>query len=148
MEIKEIKMDLFDVPKDYTLVHCISQDCAMGKGIAKTFDNKYPGMKSYLYNLIRDEDLHFPIAIGYRGDENQHDVINMITKAKYWHKPTYTNFTVALKNTATLCKEYNIKKLAMPKIGCGLDRLNWSKVKSIIENCFKDLDIEIIICYL
>ena len=33
-----------------------------------------------------------------------------------------------------MCKEFNIKYLAMPKIGCGLDRLQWGKVKEIIED--------------
>ena len=40
----------------------------------------------------------------------------------------------------------NIKLLAMPKIGCGLDRLQWDKVKFMIEETFVDLDVEIIIC--
>lgn len=32
----------------------------------------------------------------------------------------------------------------MPKIGCGLDRLQWDKVKEIIINTFKDIDLEIV----
>ena len=42
----------------------------------------------------------------------------------------------------------NIKFIAMPKIGCGLDRLQWDKVKEIIINTFKDIDLEILVCYL
>lgn len=38
--------------------------------------------------------------------------------------------------------------IAMPKIGCGLDKLEWSKVKAIIEEVFAGTDIEILICYL
>lgn len=33
----------------------------------------------------------------------------------------------------------------MPKIGCGIDRLNWKKVSEIIKEIFEDVDIEIII---
>ena len=39
-----------------------------------------------------------------------------------------------------------VKKIAMPKIGCGLDRLNWNIVRSIIKEVFEDTDIEILIC--
>ena len=46
------------------------------------------------------------------------------------------------------CEEYGIKKLAMPKIGCGLDRLDWNKAESMILNIFNECDIEIVICYL
>ena len=36
----------------------------------------------------------------------------------------------------------------MPKIGCGLDRLDWELVKQIIEKIFKETDIEIKIFYI
>ena len=49
---------------------------------------------------------------------------------------------------AFMCKQFNIKKLAMPKIGCGLDRLQWSKVRENIKEAFKDIDIEIVVKYL
>lgn len=37
-------------------------------------------------------------------------------------------------------------KFAMPRIGCGLDRLQWDKVKTIIEEVFADTDVEILVC--
>ena len=33
MELREEKRNLFTVEDDYYLAHCISTDCAMGKGI-------------------------------------------------------------------------------------------------------------------
>ena len=50
-----------------------------------------------------------------------------------------------MKNQAVL---NGIKKIAMPLIGCGLDRLEWEDVKTIIINTFQDTDIEILICRL
>ena len=46
------------------------------------------------------------------------------------------------------CIKYNIHYLAMPKIGCGLDKLQWGKVREIIKEEFKDVDIQIEIRYL
>ena len=40
MTIKEEKRDLFTMPEDYALAHCISADFALGAGIAKEFDKK------------------------------------------------------------------------------------------------------------
>lgn len=156
MILIEKKMDLFELPKDYALVHCISLDCAMGAGIAKVFDKKFPNMKWKLADCIRGNRLKHPISImyGYELSTTGHiysdkqAVINMITKEKYWHKPTYDDFNAALLHVAYLCNKYGVKKLGMPKIGCGLDRLQWDKVKEKIEDCFKDLDIEIVVCYL
>lgn len=33
--------NLFDCPKEYYLVHCISGDYALGAGIAKEFNRRY-----------------------------------------------------------------------------------------------------------
>ena len=41
----------------------------------------------------------------------------------------------------------NINKLAMPKIGCGLDRLQWGEVSQMIKDVFQNMDIEIRIYY-
>ena len=38
--------------------------------------------------------------------------------------------------------------IAMPRIGCGLDRLKWSQVRSLIEEEFKEVEnLDIIVCY-
>ena len=147
MKIEERKMDLFKMPTDYTLVHCISEDCAMGAGIAKIFNVRYKNMKGFLIDTLEANKLKYPVSIFYYGG-NRHNVINMITKEKYWHKPTYKTFKAALEDVVEICQNNNIKKLAMPKIGCGLDKLQWGEVKNIIEWYFKDLHIEIVVCYL
>ena len=36
----------------------------------------------------------------------------------------------------------------MPRIGCGLDKLNWKNVKNMIKEIFKDTDIAIEVYYL
>ena len=72
----------------------------------------------------------------------------MITKEKYWHKPTCESFELALEDLVDLCEQLNVHKLGMPRIGCGLDRLQWSWVKSKIEEKFADTDIDIQVRYL
>ncbi len=41
-----------------------------------------------------------------------------------------------------------IRKIGMPLIGCGLDRLQWDKVSGIIKRVFENTDFEITVCYL
>ena len=146
MKLIEKRMNLFDLPAEYTLVHCISNDCAMGAGIALKFDKEFPNMKRRLIETIAAKRLRYPFSIMYVEAEQR--VINMVTKEKYWNKPTYNDFLHSLLDVVQLCEKYNIKKLGMPKIGCGLDKLQWEKVKEMIEDNFKDLDIEIVVCYL
>lgn len=148
MKLTEIKQDLFELPNDYTLVHCISYDCALGAGIAKTFAEKYPTVRENLKEHIKDFGIELCQCITTSTHDERHNFINMITKEKCWHKPTMDDFNKTVDDLVLLCESYDIKKLGMPKIGCGLDKLLWKDVRNKLESAFKDLDIEIIVCYL
>lgn len=143
MNIIVEKGNLFELSnKTYMFAHCISLDCEMGAGIAKEFDKKYSGMKSYCKRVVSENHLDYPCIIPYYKSESK-KVLNLVTKNKYWNKPTYESITKTIEEMAYLCRTSNIKYLAIPKIGCGLDKLSWPKVKEIIEENFNDLDIEI-----
>jgi hypothetical protein len=46
------------------------------------------------------------------------------------------------------CQGNSVKALALPKIGCGLDRLSWDRVSQMIRSIFKEVEIEITVYYL
>lgn len=73
---------------------------------------------------------------------------NLITKKFYYSKPTYSSLTESLVELRKYVLQNNLKRILMPKIGCGLDRLEWSLVKQIIEKVFEETDIEIKIFYI
>lgn len=82
-------------------------------------------------------------------------IANMITKAHYWDKSSTMPQGVYLDNlrqclilVKQVMLERGIKKLAMPKIGCGLDRCSWMEVESIILDVFNGTDIDITVCVL
>lgn len=149
MKLDIIKKDLFDLPKEYALIHCISLDCEMGKGIAKVFDKKFKGMKKEIKETVNINHINEPTCIMYYEGEDwdNQKVINMITKECYWNKPTYEDFECSLDSVVSLCDKYNINKIGMPYlIGCGLDRLSEVRVLEMVKDKFKDVDIEILIC--
>lgn len=74
--------------------------------------------------------------------------LNLVTKSKYWHKPTYESLTQAVVSMRVVCLEEGITALAMPQIGCGLDKLQWGRVREIIKDVFADTDMEIVVCTL
>jgi len=147
MILTEVKQDLFDLDSSYHLVHCISADCAMGAGIAVEFNKRFPQMK----NVIK---------IRHRGvcsccmfsevspDHRIRHVFNLITKPLFWHKPSYDTLTSSLVDLQKQCLEFGVLKLGMPRIGSGLDKLEWSNVRGIIESIFENMNIEIIVCYI
>lgn len=146
MIINEQKGNLFELDtKKYAFAHCISQDCAMGAGIAVVFDKNFRGMKNYCKRVIKENNLKFPCVVPYYNDEV---VFNLITKKNYWGKPTYSTIQKCIKEMAYMCKKNDIKYLAIPKIGCGLDKLQWGRVREIIKEEFRGIDIKIEVRYL
>ena len=129
------------------LAHCISADFGMGKGIVTEFNKRYD-MKRKLQTLYPDylnQWTHHKMI----GDCIQQDyVFNLITKERYYMKPTYKSLNISLNCTKGLVNKGHINKIAMPMIGCGLDRLEWESVRNIIINVFEKTDVDIVICKL
>ena len=139
MTIAIEQRDLFTVPQGYYLAHCISADFALGAGIAKKFDEVY----NMRFKLFREYDMY-----EYEGGDALliDNVFNLVTKKKCYHKPTYESIEAALETMKDIMDFNSTTKLAMPKIGCGLDRCNWDTVYEIICEVFEDTDVEILIC--
>ena len=115
----------------------------MGYLVNKNFEKK-------LRNNIENKNKIFEIYNYEKIDANE--VIKQYNEyaeiLKKYVVDTVVLLHKALEDMRRQCEEYGIKKLAMPKIGCGLDRLSWDEVESIIFDVFNDCDIEIVICYL
>lgn len=145
MRYTERKKDLFSVDNDYYLAHCISADFGMGKGIVIEFNRKFD-MKNKLINKYPN---YIQKWLGTHGDcILEGKVLNLITKERYYEKPTLNTLKKSLNKMKEICLNNDITKIAMPKIGCGLDKLSWIDVKQLLFETFQDTDIEIFVCYL
>ncbi len=138
--------DLFDdeILKNYALCHCISSDFALGAGIAKMFAKM--GVKEQLCK-------QFPKKWQSKGYclitvVNSIVVGNLVTKERYFHKPTIESVEQALEDFREQMLKLGLNKIAMPKIGCGLDKLKWEDVKKVIEKVFGETDFEILVRYI
>ena len=129
----ETKGDLFNLPNDYYLCHCISADFALGKGIAVEFNKRYDMKRKLKFQY----PINGPFPRVYLIDK----VFNLVTKEHYWDKPTYETMNACLVEMRNQAIKNNVKYLGMPIIGCGLDRLEWAKVSQMIRDVFKDTDI-------
>lgn len=145
MIYKEEIRDLFSVPDDYYLAHCISADFGMGAGIVVEFNKRFD-MKRKLQSKYPDYINEWSHMRRYADCILEGRVLNLITKERYFHKPTYKSMHGALELMKVNCRWNNITKVAMPIIGCGLDRLEWPKVSELIQEVFADTDIEILVC--
>lgn len=147
MQYREEVRDLFSVSDDYYLAHCISEDFALGAGIAVEFDKRFD-----MRRKLKEEFPDFSDYMNHYRLQGEciliDRVLNLVTKQKYYYKPTYKSMRQALQFMKAVCEINNISKVAMPMIGSGLDKLQWDKVSKIIQNEFSDTDIEILVCKL
>ncbi|XP_071529624.1 ADP-ribose glycohydrolase OARD1-like [Panulirus ornatus] len=134
--ITEVRGDLFTCPDGTSLAHCISQDIRMGKGIAYVFKAKFGGVQELTDQGKKPGD----VAVLKRG---QKYVYALVTKERYWHKPTYLSVRSSLQAMKRHSLQHNVGAIAMPRIGCGRDGLVWDRVREILTDVFKDTDIKI-----
>lgn len=138
MEFKEVQKDIFTVDKDFYFAHCISSDAHMGAGIAVDFRKKFK------LGELQKRAKQTPLKIG--SCVLMDGVFNLVTKRVYSGKPSYDTFTAALVDMKRIIVEQNIRKLAIPKIGAGRDKLSWARNREIIKEVFADVDVEILVC--
>ena len=147
MNYKEICGDLFDHTDGRYIVQCVSADFAMGAGIAKAISDKYSFAVKDVPHDVREELIS--ITGQGMGDMYPHQkILNLVTKQRYWHKPTYASIAQSLRVLRVYCDHNDINMLVMPRIGCGLDKLEWTSVRDIIYRVFHNSDIDILVCTL
>lgn len=131
------------------IAHCISLDCALGTAgngkiipcVARTLDERL-GIRQTLLGM------NVPAANKVGDCVLTQRVFNLITKDRYWEKPTYDTLRKSLENLVEQACEIGIKRIAMPKIGSGLDRLDFDQVRDILNAVFANTDVEVHVCYL
>uniref|UniRef100_A0A3B3UKY8 O-acyl-ADP-ribose deacylase 1 n=1 Tax=Poecilia latipinna TaxID=48699 RepID=A0A3B3UKY8_9TELE len=126
--------DLISCPQDESVARCISEDCPMSAGIAVMFKKKFGRVSE----LKEQKKLPGQCAVlSYRPSFIYYH------KEKNSHKPTYVSLRQSLEDMKYHCLQNAVNRVSIPQIGCGLDRLQWSKVSKILEQVFKDTNITI-----
>ncbi|XP_017843331.1 ADP-ribose glycohydrolase OARD1 [Drosophila busckii] len=134
----EVNGDLFSVSAEYSMCHCVAADLRMGKGIAVKFRNKFGQV-----GVLQQQNVQ-PGGVGVIKHQ-QRFIYNLITKQSSWGKPTYALLHSSLLAMREHMLKNNVHKLAMPRIGCGLDGLNWTKVKDMLAEIFQAVNCELLV---
>ena len=151
MQFLEQTRDILNIPNDYALVHCICADFDLGVDavtrqfnmyydIKKKLSDTYPGYKAY-YKAKNIEGDCLKI-----NTYNNRRVYNLVTRLDKSCNPAYWNLQMALLKLKEQIKEDNVTKITMPQLDCGVNKLDYLTVCSIIQTIFEDTDTEIVVC--
>lgn len=128
--------DLFSANRNSSLAHCVSRDFKMTQGIAYSFKKKFSGALELLSQNANVGGL----AILRR---EARYIYYLVTKERYFDKPTMATLESSLRALRRHVVRHNVSSISMPRIGCGLDKLQWPAVSKLIYDVFKYVDIEI-----
>ena len=138
--INEIHGDLFNGPKS-SLAHCVASDLKMGAGIAVLFKKKFKGLDKLKEQVPKVGSICVL-------ERNSSYIYYLITKKYTKDYPTLDTIKSSLTEMRNHAVKHDIKSISMPRIGSGLDKLDWNDVKNIIIEVFTDTDIVINVFYL
>lgn len=123
------------------LVNTVNTVGIMGKGIALQFKKAFPdNFNAYEKACAQNElVLGKMFVFDRRTFTNPRYIINFPTK-KHWRSSSrYEDIQSGLQDLVMVIKQYGIRSIAIPPLGSGLGGLNWSKVKEMIIEAFREL---------
>ena len=121
----------------FAIAHCISADAKMSKGFAETICTRISGLQEF----CRKSKPFVGSVIPFWDDESNRFIYNLVTKNKFYEKPTLKNLGTTLENMKGFALLNNLDTITMPKIGSGLDQLPWNEVLKVDQRHFHVLRI-------
>lgn len=127
--------DVLTAPPYFVLAHAISEDLHMGAGIAKVLQAKFRLRTQIALQDCRVGKAVFAFSKG-------RIVFNLITKRRYFGKPSYSDISVALYDLKAQMLSRQIYYLAIPEICCGLDGKDLNIIIQMLTDIFTGSGIQ------
>lgn len=125
----------------HALVNTVNTVGIMGKGVALGFKKRYPSMyRDYVRRCDRHEvKLGEPYV--YKADD--HLIVNFPTKQHWRSVSRLSDIVAGLEYLERHYKDWKIRSLAVPPLGCGNGQLEWRVVGPVLLRHLRRLDIPV-----
>lgn len=101
-----------------------------GAGLSKDFKNRFPRNEELYKHACKDKTIDIGKCLITKEDDLF--IVNFPTKLHYKNPSKLEYIEKGLISLVSIIDENNIKSIAIPKLGCGLGKLNWKDVKPLI----------------
>jgi O-acetyl-ADP-ribose deacetylase (regulator of RNase III) len=138
--------DLFDARTE-AIVNTVNTIGVMGKGIALQFKQRFPENYEAYRNACEHNDLKVgQLLITQSSSLFFRYIVNFPTKTHWKYPSKYEYIENGLRELRAKIAELNIKSIAIPPLGAGNGKLDWDRVKPIIERYLSDLnEVEVVV---
>ena len=108
--------------------NCISADARMSKGFADFLSHRIPGLRS----TCRKARLFTGQVFPFCDSTGKRYIYNLVTKERYCDKLNLSTPSKRLESMKTHASMNCVSTIAIPKLGCGLDQMNWQEVVKLL----------------
>ena len=122
----------FIIQQPNSIGHCISVDAKMSKVFADFFSHKIPGLRP----TCKKAKLLMRQVFPFWDSTGRHYIYNLVTKHRFFDQPDLSALLTNLEATKSHAARYGVSTVAIPKIGCGLDQMNWQEVVKLLRDVF------------
>ena len=120
---------------------CISADAQMSEGFEQFLSERVPRLRRTCSQANFLKDQVFPFC----DSSSRRHIYNLVTKEKYSDETDLQNLATTLQIIQAHATMHGVSTIAIPKIGCGLDHMNWQDVVKLLRNIFAYSDIQIVV---
>ena len=130
---------ILEQPK--SIGHCVSADAQMSKGFAQFLSERVLRLRRTCRRANRLKDQVFP----FWDSSSRRYNYNLVTKESYSDKPELQTLATTLQKMQAHATMHGVSTIAIPKIVCGLDQMNWQDVVKLFRNNFACSEIKIVV---
>ena len=125
----------------HSIGHCISADAKMSKGFADFLSQRIPGLR----DTCRRTKLLIGQTFPFWDQTGNRYIYNLLTKTEFSEKPNLPTLSLTVEEMKSHAQLYGISTIAIPKIGCGLDQMNWQELVKLLRDIFAYSNIRIVV---
>lgn len=125
------------------IAHGCNTQGLMGAGIAGSIAKRYPLVMEQYFAKCKRGEFHLgsalPIIVssGHAGNHALRTVWNLGTQVNPGREATIWGVMLSFGNMLEQMKAWNVKRVAIPRIGCGIGGLKWEAVEQTIGGVLK-----------
>lgn len=128
--------------KKHALVNTVNCVGIMGKGVALGFKRRYPEMFREYAELCMNKQVKLGEPYPYYADDG-HVIVNFPTKNHWRAVSRLSDIVAGLRFLQDHYREWGLKSIAVPPLGCGNGQLEWRVVGPTLHRELAKLDIPV-----
>ena len=113
----------------------------MSKAFADILSHRIPGLRS----TCRKAEPFVGQVFPFWDSTGKRYIYNLVTNERFCDKPNLSTLSKRLEATKIYASTKGVSTIAIPKLGCGLDQMNWQEVVKILRDIFAYADVQIVV---